>query len=106
MNKRKKIEQYFRNILEIIEQQRPGYIAAMGEGVSDEIIRDCIKNHPIPEDLMAIYSCVRGSSSSVMFFGDSKKSSKKRVFTYSTGKVLMKTRKNPIVCSLNMYKIK
>lgn len=71
MNKRKKIERYLRNILEIIERQRPGYIAAMGEGVSDEIIRDCIKIHPIPEELMAIYSCVRGSSSSVMYVGDS-----------------------------------
>jgi len=71
VNKRKKIKQDFRNLLEIIEQQRPGYIAAMGEGVSDEIIRDCIKIHPIPEELMAIYSCVRGSSSSVMYVGDS-----------------------------------
>lgn len=71
MNKRKKVEQDFRNLLEIIQQQRPGYIAAMGEGVSDEIIRDCIKIHPIPEELMAIYSCVQGSSSSVMYVGDS-----------------------------------
>jgi hypothetical protein len=71
MNKRVKIEQDFRNILEIIELQRPGYIAAIGEGVSDEIIRDCIKISSIPEGLMAIYSQVRGSSASIMYFGDS-----------------------------------
>lgn len=62
MKKREKIERDFENFLEIIENQRPGYIAAMGEGVSDEIIRDCIKIHPIPEGLMAIYSCVKGLS--------------------------------------------
>jgi prophage antirepressor-like protein len=71
MNKRAKIEQDFRNLLEIIELQRPGYIAAIGEGVSDEIIRDCIKISSIPEGLMVIYSQVRGLSASVMYFGDS-----------------------------------
>jgi hypothetical protein len=37
MNKLVKIEQDFRNLLEIIELQRPGYITASCEDVSDEI---------------------------------------------------------------------
>ncbi|MDM9382619.1 hypothetical protein QUB80_18145 [Chlorogloeopsis sp. ULAP01] len=60
MNKRGKIKQDFRNLLEIIEKQRPGYIANLGEGLSAEEIQKCITIHPIPEGLIAIYSCISG----------------------------------------------
>jgi SMI1 / KNR4 family (SUKH-1) len=60
MSKRAKIEQDFRTLLGIIEQQRPGYTARLGTGLSDEEIEERIKIHPIPEGLFAIYSCVKG----------------------------------------------
>ena len=60
MSKRSKIEQDFRTLLEIIEQQRPGYTAKLGTGLSDKEIEKRIKIHPIPEDLFAIYSIVKG----------------------------------------------
>ncbi|MEH1886483.1 SMI1/KNR4 family protein [Nostoc sp.] len=60
MNDRENIQQYFRNLLEIIEKQRPGYIALLKEGLLDDGIQNSIKTHPIPEGLIAIYSCVKG----------------------------------------------
>ncbi|MEH2218466.1 MAG: SMI1/KNR4 family protein [Nostoc sp.] len=60
MNERENIQQCFINLLEILEKQRPGYTAILGKGLTDESIKKCIKIHPIPESLIAIYSCVRG----------------------------------------------
>jgi hypothetical protein len=60
MSKRTKIEQDFRTLLKIIEEQRPEYTAGIGTGLSDEEVEKCIKIHPIPEGLFAIYSCVKG----------------------------------------------
>ncbi|WP_448268410.1 hypothetical protein [Nostoc sp. DSM 114159] len=60
MNERENIQQYFRNLLEIIENQRPGYIAVLKDGLLDDEIQNSITTHPIPEGLIAIYSCVKG----------------------------------------------
>ncbi|MEH1896885.1 MAG: hypothetical protein V7K94_16610 [Nostoc sp.] len=60
MNERENIQQYFRNLLEIIEKQRPGYIAVLKEGLLDDEIQNSITTHPIPEGLIAIYSCAKG----------------------------------------------
>ncbi|MEH2171739.1 SMI1/KNR4 family protein [Nostoc sp.] len=60
MNERENIQQYFRNLLEIIENQRPGYIAVLKEGLLDNEIQNSITTHPISEGLIAIYSCVKG----------------------------------------------
>lgn len=61
MNEGENIQQCFINLLEILEKQRPGYTAILGKGLTDELIKRCIKIHPIPKSLIAIYSCVRGN---------------------------------------------
>ncbi|MGV0101762.1 Knr4/Smi1-like domain-containing protein [Nostoc sp. DSM 114160] len=60
MSASENIQQYFINLLEIIEKQRPGYIAVLKEGLLDNEIQNSIINHSIPEGLIAIYSCVKG----------------------------------------------
>ncbi|MDM9381773.1 SMI1/KNR4 family protein [Chlorogloeopsis sp. ULAP01] len=57
---REKIKQDFRKLLEIIEQERPGFISILGKGLPDEEIQKYINIHLLPEGFIAIYSCIRG----------------------------------------------
>jgi hypothetical protein len=53
----------FRELLNLIKSTRPEYIEALGEGSSRQEIEFAIKIHPIPEALIAIYSCIAGETS-------------------------------------------
>ncbi|WP_373540360.1 SMI1/KNR4 family protein [Chamaesiphon sp.] len=50
----------FRELLELIGSTRPEYVEALGKGYSRKEIEDLIDIRPIPEALIAIYSCVTG----------------------------------------------
>ena len=52
----------FRQLLEIIKQKNPGALEALGEGLTRNEIQNLIKIHPVPEELIAIYTCVEGLS--------------------------------------------
>jgi hypothetical protein len=55
-----------RELLTLIKVDRPDYIRALGTGHSREEIESSISIHPIPDALIAIYSCVSPKSQTVM----------------------------------------
>jgi hypothetical protein len=50
----------FLSLLNLIETERAGYMEGLGEGQSRQEIESLIEIHPIPAELIAIYSCVSG----------------------------------------------
>lgn len=53
----------FLELLSLINATRPEYVESLREGSSRQEIESAIKIHPIPEALIAIYSCVAGETS-------------------------------------------
>jgi hypothetical protein len=51
----------FRDLLQEIQKIRPEYISSLGEGLTIDHISDQLNIQPIPEEIIAIYSCVSGS---------------------------------------------
>jgi len=62
MSKFTNTQQKFKELINLVEKQRPGYIQSLGQGSPIEELSDLMDNPSLPEELIAIYSCVRGTS--------------------------------------------
>ncbi|NJR54629.1 MAG: SMI1/KNR4 family protein [Acaryochloris sp. CRU_2_0] len=54
----KKLSKKLKKLLDIVENQRPGYLEAIGYGISTDAIYAEFSQRSIPNELIAIYSCI------------------------------------------------
>jgi hypothetical protein len=57
-----KTKALFESLLAVIGKKRRKYLQSLGQGLTADQIRALISIKPVPEELVAIYSCVKGTS--------------------------------------------
>lgn len=61
MDKFERTKTLFSILLEVISKKRKKYVNSLGQSLSPDEVRALISIQPVPDELVAIYTCVRGT---------------------------------------------